>query len=98
MSRLLNAEYACSIRVLVSAIQRPATLAEHSVFVIPPVCIIADEPRYRKGEAEPCSIFLPVDAVRREVTGKPEIIADSLFLQKPSGIGSKDGLTRDTHR
>src|SRR5450756_44405 len=31
MSRLLNAEYACSIMVLVSAIHPPITLATHSI-------------------------------------------------------------------
>src|ERR1017187_5779030 len=34
MSRLLNAEYACSIMVLVSAIHPPITLAMHSIIVM----------------------------------------------------------------
>src|ERR1035438_10520394 len=34
MSRLLNAEYACSIMVLVSAIHPPITFAMHSIIVM----------------------------------------------------------------
>jgi hypothetical protein len=43
MSRLLNAEYACSMMVLVSAIHPPITFAMHSIIVMRPVHIIADE-------------------------------------------------------
>jgi hypothetical protein len=58
----LNAEYACSIRALVSAIHPPTTLAIHSVLVIRPVHIIADELQQKEGEAAPCSsYFCPSD-------------------------------------
>jgi hypothetical protein len=50
MSRLLNAEYACSIRGLESAIHAPTILAMRSVLVIRPVHIIADELQQTKGE------------------------------------------------
>jgi hypothetical protein len=43
MSRWLNAEYACSIMVLVSAIHPPITLAMYSNLIVRPVHIIADE-------------------------------------------------------
>jgi hypothetical protein len=62
MSRLLNAEYAYSIRVVVSAIHPPTTLALHSVLVIRPIHIVTDELHQKEGRSGAVfTRFLPFD-------------------------------------
>ena len=58
MSRLLNAEYACSMMVLVSAIHPPRTPAMPSIIVMRPVHIIADELQQKEGRSGTVFILL----------------------------------------
>jgi hypothetical protein len=49
MSRLLNAEYACSIWALVAVTHPPTLLVVHSVLVFRTVHIIPDQPQRKEG-------------------------------------------------
>src|SRR5215468_11090559 len=89
MSRLLNAEYACSIRVLVSAIQPPTTLTIHSVFVIPPVRIIVTSLE-RKGEAAPRSTYFSLSIYM--LLASPSLVLDVRQLTKPYVNITKPGV------
>src|SRR5215831_3339755 len=95
MSRLLNAEYACSIRVLVSAIHPPTTLAMHSVLVIRPVHIIADELQQKEGRSGTVFILLlPFDSVRAYRSKLSLHRAASLWIHAVKAIVT-EGLNRD---
>jgi len=65
VSRLLNAEEACSIMGLADSIHPPVTIGLHSILVIRPVPVFA----YELSQLDVFVLFLAFDTVSREVTG-----------------------------